>query len=185
MDPGRDLKKGDLRLRLISHAERQAQAKRAEGASAKLESAFEKSLHEKLRELGYRVQPKYHIGEFEVDFLIQGEAGTKAVISCDGDRTVPEAVVLSKMERQMTLERLGWNFLRVRASEYLVDEARAMRRLVRKLGALKIEPVAEKPVDAETKAAREDLSEKIFKRADMIRSRLTAADKRPSAMHSE
>lgn len=185
MDPGRDLKKGDLRLRLVSHAERQAaQSKRAERSGVKFESGFEKSLYERLLELGYRVLPKYLIGEFEVDFLIQGDAGTKAVVSCDGDRIVPEALVLSKMERQLTLERLGWNFLRVRASEYLVDESRAMRRLVRKLGALKIEPMVEKQADASPKAAREDLREKIFKRADMIRSRLGTAGKRSLAVES-
>jgi very-short-patch-repair endonuclease len=184
MDPGRDLKKGDLRLRLISHAEQQAaQSTRAERSSVKFESGFEKSIYERLLELGYRVLPKYVIGEFEVDFLIQGDAGTKAVISCAGDRIVPETSVLSKMERQLTLERLGWNFLRVGASEYLLDESRVMRRLVRKLAALKIEPSVENQADA-AKAPREDLREKIFKRADMIRSRLTSADKRPLAAQS-
>jgi very-short-patch-repair endonuclease len=183
MDPGRDLKKGDLRLRLISHAERQGpQSKGAERASAKFESGFEKSLYEKLVELGYRVLPKYLIGEFEVDFLVQGEAGTKAIISCEGDRAVPEAAVLAKMERQGTLERLGWNIVRLRASEYLVDEPRAMRRLVRKLGALKIEPMLAKEAQPSPKAAREDLREKILKRADMIRSRMTSADKRGVAV---
>jgi len=180
MDPGRDLKKGDLRLRLVTHAEQHAQSKRAERPNVKFESAFEKSLHERLLELGYRVLPKYLIGEFEVDFLVQGDAGTKAVISCDGDRSVPEAAVLSKMERQLTLERLGWNFLRLRASEYLVDESRVMRRVVRQLAALKIEPMADRQADA----AREDLREKIFKRADQIRSRLAERDKRPVAAQS-
>jgi len=90
--------------------------------------------------------------------------------------------VLSKMERQQTLERLGWNFLRLGASEYLVDESRAMRRLVRKLAALKIEPMVENKADAVPKAPREDLREKIFKRADMIRSRLASADKRTVAV---
>src|SRR3989441_351388 len=104
MDPSH-LKKGDLRLRLVSHAEQQAaQSKRAERPNVKFESGFQKSLYQKLLELGYRVLPKYLIGEFEVDFLIQGDAGTKAVVSCDGDRIVPEASVLSKMERQQTLE---------------------------------------------------------------------------------
>ena len=40
-----------------------------------------------------------------------------------------------------------------------------MRRLVRKLGALKIEPMVQKEADAAPKAAREDLRDKIFKRA--------------------
>jgi hypothetical protein len=75
------------------------------------------------------------------------------------------------MERQLTLERLGWNFIRLRASEYSVDESRAMRRIVRKLSSLKIEPMSGKQVDAPQRAVREDLREKIFKKAEMIRSR--------------
>jgi DNA polymerase III delta prime subunit len=178
MDPQRDLKKGDLRLRLISHVEQHAaEPKNGQRPSVKFESAFEKSLNEKLIELGYSAQPKYRVGEFEVDFMIQGDAGTKAVISCDGDRIVSEASVLSRMERQLTLERLGWNFIHLRASDYLGDEPRAMRRLTRKLTSLKIEPMAEKPVDAAPKAPREDLREKIIKRAEMIRGRLTNGDK--------
>ncbi|PYO02883.1 MAG: hypothetical protein DMD91_03015 [Candidatus Rokuibacteriota bacterium] len=172
MDPHRDLKKGDLRLRLISHAEgRGVESPRGQQASVKWDSAFEKSLHERLTELRYCVQPKYQIGEFEVDVLVKGDAGAKAVISCDGDRIVSEEAVLSRMERQLTLERLGWNFIRVRASEYLMDEARAMRRVVRKLGSLKIEPAADTPAEAPPKVVREDLREKILKRAELIRSR--------------
>jgi very-short-patch-repair endonuclease len=172
MDPHRDLKKGDLRLRLISHAERGGgESRNGHPASVKWDSAFEKSLHERLTELRYSVVPKYQIGEFEVDFLIKGDAGTKAVISCDGDRIVSEESVLSRMERQLTLERLGWNFIRLRASEYLMDESRAMRKVVRKLSALKIEPLAEKPAEASPKVVREDLREKIFKRAELIRGR--------------
>jgi len=172
MDPHRDLKKGDLRLRLISHVERGGvEAKGVEGPRLTFESECAKSVHERLVELGYRALPKYRIGEFEVDFLIQGEAGTKAVISCEGDRIVSEASVLSKMERQLTLERLGWEFIRLRASEYVVDESRAMRRVVRKLSSLKIEPMSETQADASKRVVREDLREKIFKRAEMIRSR--------------
>ena len=172
MDPHRDLKKGDLRLRLISHAERgSVESPRGPQSSVKWDSAFEKSLHERLTELRYCVVPKYQIGEFEVDFLIKGDAGTKAVISCDGDRIVSEDSVLSRMERQLTLERLGWNFIRLRASEYLMDESRAMRKIARKLSALKIEPMAEKQGEVPNKVVREDLREKIFKRAELIRSR--------------
>jgi very-short-patch-repair endonuclease len=144
----------------------------------KFESAFEKSLNEKLAELSYRVLPKYLIGELEVDFLVQGDAGQKAIISCEGDRSVPEAAVLAKMDRQQTLERLGWNIVRLRASEFLADEARAMRRLTRKLSAWQIEPAAAKEPQAAPKAPREDLRDKILKRADMIRSRMSASDKR-------
>ena len=133
-----------------------------------------RSLYERLVDLGYRALPKYLIGEFEVDFLINGHAATKAVISCDGDRIASEHSVLAKMERQLTLERLGWNFIRVRASDYLMDESRAMRRIVRKLGSAKIEPVSEGQSDASPGVVREDLREKIFKRAEMIRSRWKA-----------
>jgi very-short-patch-repair endonuclease len=173
MDPQRDLKKGDLRLRLISHVEQHTgEPKDDQRPSVKFESAFEKSLNERLVELGYGAQPKYRVGEFEVDFMIQGDEGTKAVISCDGDRIVSEVAILSRLERQLTLERLGWNFIHLRASDYLTDESRAMRKLVRKLASLKIEPLAGEPGDALSKAPRVDLRKKIIKRAEMIRSRL-------------
>jgi very-short-patch-repair endonuclease len=140
--------------------------------SVKFESAFEKSLNDRLVELGYGAQPKYRVGEFEVDFMIEGDDGTKAVISCEGDRIVSETAILSRMERQLTLERLGWHFIHLRASDYLSDESRAMRKLVRKLASLKIEPMSEKPADAAPKVQRVDLRDKIMKRAEMIRGRL-------------
>jgi hypothetical protein len=59
-----------------------------------------------------------------------------------------------------------------------------MRRLVRKLAALKIEPTVAKQADALPKAPREDLREKIFKRADMIRNRLASSDKRSVAVQN-
>ena len=37
-------------------------------------------------------------------------------LTVDGDRIVSEESVLLRMERQFTLERLGWNFIRLRAS---------------------------------------------------------------------
>jgi very-short-patch-repair endonuclease len=172
MDPHKDLKKGDLRLRLISHVEKAgADGKPGQRATVRFESDFEKSVNARLVELGYRVVPKYLIGEFEVDFLVKGEAGTKAVISCEGDRIASEQSILSRMERQLTLERLGWNFIRLRASEYLADETRAMRRVVRKLSSLQIEPIPENQPDTSNGVAREDLREKIFKRAELIRGR--------------
>src|SRR5256884_8405947 len=124
MDPHRDLKKGDLRLGLISHAQKGGvESKRAQRPGEQFDSEFAKSLNERLVELGYRAVPKYAIGEFEVDFLIEGNAGTKAVVSCDGDRIVSEPSVLARMERQLTLERLGWKFICLRAREMPVDEA--------------------------------------------------------------
>jgi hypothetical protein len=45
---------------------------------------------------------------------------------------------------------------------------------VRKLSALKIEPLSGKQAEASQRAVREDLREKIFKKAEMIRSRWDA-----------
>src|SRR2546427_9715061 len=120
MGPQRALKKGDPSLRLSSHAQKGGvESKRAQRPGEQIDSEFAKSLNERLVELGYRAVPKYAIGEFEVDFLIEGNAGTKAVVSCDGDRIVSEPSVLARMERQLTLERLGGKLLRLKASESL------------------------------------------------------------------
>jgi hypothetical protein len=49
---------------------------------------------------------------------------------------------------------------------------------------LKIEPILAKETEPSPKSAREDLREKILKRADMIRSRMSSADKRGLAVES-
>ncbi len=118
LDPGRDLKAGDLRLRLIAHAEDPAalRPKRDEEERRSHVSELEKRLYLHLADAGYRMLQRYAVGEYVLDLVVEGADGLRAAIQCDGDRPFDAAELAEAMERQITLERLGWEFLRVRAS---------------------------------------------------------------------
>lgn len=59
--------------------------------------------------------------------------GERLAIECDGDQFHGPEQWENDIRRQRVLERLGWTFRRVRASEYYVDPARAMAPLWERL----------------------------------------------------
>jgi hypothetical protein len=105
------------------------------------------------------------------------------------------------LERQAILERLGWTFARVRATEFFRDSDRALQPVFEKLQALGITPEAENPEDPEpdgkllpgetngvggpllltgshiTQAERnsDDLVARVIRRADELRQEWIAA----------
>src|SRR5262249_37075859 len=95
-----------------------------------------------------------------------------------------------EMERQATLERLGWVFTRVRATEFLRDAQRAMQPVFDKLEMLEISPdlnngdendadglataqaegLPDEPERREPEvAALDGLVERVIRRADELR----------------
>ena len=65
----------------------------------------------------------------------------KVAIECDGERYHSgEAKIREDMERQTILERLGWNFIRIRGSEYYRNPDSTMERVVSELSRLSIAP---------------------------------------------
>ncbi len=74
------------------------------------------------------------------------------------------------MERQLTLERLGWTFVRVRASEFFQDPQAGLKKVFKRLKQAGIDPIG--PPTAEEKADTnrgEELKQKGLKRAEQIR----------------
>ena len=140
LDSKADLKPGDLRRRLIEHALDPASATRAleEGASRD-GSDLERRVAEALAERGYRVVPQWKVGKYHIDLVVLG-AKSRLAIECDGDRYLPLERIPEAMARQAVLERLGWKFERVRASEFLVDAERALSPVLRRLESLGIVP---------------------------------------------
>jgi very-short-patch-repair endonuclease/superfamily I DNA/RNA helicase len=170
LDPGRDLKHGDLRLRLISHAENpEALRPRPIKERPKFNSELEKSVFLGLSEAGHRITQQYPVGAYVIDLVVQGEAGNRVAIQCDGDRSYSMEVLAEEMDRQRTLERLGWEFVRVRGSEFFRSPERVMKRLVKRLTDLGIRPVGPKAAAEEEDA--NELVIKVLKRAEMIRTR--------------
>jgi len=194
LNPGRDLKPGDLRLRLIEHVEAGVQKPVTTGeldlATFPFDSELQGELCRTLHVEGYRVVPRYEVGAYAVDLVVHG-AKARVGILCDGGRTLPRDEIAGLLEHQMILERLGWKLIRVRSSEYFLDPKRELERLRRRLGARGIKPVEQEPASppkAKGKskakpapAAQASLHERVIQRAESIRSRWNPAARRAPA----
>ncbi|MGE3175122.1 MAG: AAA domain-containing protein [Planctomycetota bacterium] len=173
--PGRDLKGGDLRLRLISHAETgNAVAAPAErGADpGRAASPGKRMLCERLDAAGYQLLHRFAIGDGEIELVVEGQGGKRVAVECVGDRALPVDDVEEQLERQLGLRRLGWQFVRVRAADLVTDGERAFAALQRELAAAGVQPeAAARGKGRGRKKAPEPLHDKVVQRAAQIRAR--------------
>lgn len=143
LDPEQDLKPGDLRRQLIEHAYDPSHLMRAleDTEGKRIQSPLEREVMKHLERQGYQVTPQWRVGKYRIDLVVEGD-GKRLAIECDGDPS--QWIDISKlpedMERQAILERLGWIFTRVRASEFLRDPTRALQGVSDKLNMLEITP---------------------------------------------
>jgi very-short-patch-repair endonuclease len=171
LTPERDLKHGDLRLKLISHAmDPKGLRKEVIEPTGGFASEFEEVVYKGLTEAGYRVVLRSQVGTYVVDLVVEGE-NKRVAIQCDGDRTQLEEELPDLMHRQLTLERLGWNFIRLRSSEFFRDTEAGLKRLFGRLKDAGIEALGPVTTDAPDSEKPEELKQKVLKRAEMIRTR--------------
>ncbi len=165
VDPRRDLKPGDVRRRLIEHAENPRTLLDLQLADDRTESEFERLVLRRLLDAGYRVTPQWPVGRYRIDLVVQGN-GRRLAVECDGDRFHPLEKIADDMDRQAVLERLGWRFVRIRGSEFFCDPAGAMNPVFAKLATLQIppEPVQPGPLSPEVT----DLLDRVKRRASEI-----------------
>lgn len=164
-----DLRSGDLRRRLIEHAQHpEALLRLLEDKEKRTESPFERDVLKKLLLAGYRVIPQWRVGSRRIDLVVEGN-GRRLAVECDGDRYHPIEKLGEDMERQAVLERLGWIFVRIRGSVFFRDPTRAMKPVFDKLRDLEIDPCAESPV-ASPSIASSELTDRVTRRAEQIRN---------------
>ena len=161
LDPA-DLKPKDLRRRLVQHAEDPEAVrllmKQAEDSS---ETPLEHEVHNRLFEAGYRVLPHWRVGYYTIDLVVEG-GGRRLAIECDGDKPAAVEQLREDMARQAILERLGWSFLRVRASEFFLNPDKAMKPVLARLSELKIRPEGG---NVEVPQNGKDVLERVMRRA--------------------
>jgi very-short-patch-repair endonuclease len=194
LNPEQDLKPGDLRRQLIEHAYDPSHLMRAleDGNEKKSQSPFQRDVMKHLLGEGYCVTPRWRVGKYQIDLVVQSD-GKRMAIECEGDPAYPMDInqLPEDMERQATLERLGWVFTRVRATEFLRDPGRAMQPVFDKLQSLEIlreeddheqneEPptgraIADDQYDPQLLPAQEGLVERVIRRADELRQEWSAA----------
>lgn len=141
-DPDVHLKSADLRLKLLQHVRDPLASLRAYNQEVgKTESPFERDVLKRLTDAGYRVKSQWQVGYFRIDMVVEG-AGKRLAVECDGDRYHPMEKLAEDMERQSILERLGWQFVRIRGSAFFRNPELAMRPVFDRLGELDIPPEA-------------------------------------------
>ncbi len=147
-DPNLHLKTTDLRFRLLQHVKDPMASLRVFNQEArKTESPFEKAVLKMLTDAGYRVRTQWQVGYFRIDMVVEGDSKRLAV-ECDWDRYHPIEKLAEDMERQSILERLGWQFVRIRGSAFYRNPELAMRSVFDRLGEIGILPegdTAEEP----------------------------------------
>lgn len=169
LNPDTDLKEGDLRRRLLKHAEDPlATERQVQEQSSRVDSEFERLVLRSLTLSGYRVQTQWRVGAFRIDMVVFGADGARVALECDGDRFHPPEDLDRDLDRQRVLERLGWRFVRIRGSEFFRDPETAMERVRRQMAELGVEPVGA-DADPNASGASADLRDRIVRRAEELR----------------
>lgn len=148
-DPDLHLQANDLRMRLMKHiADPLASLRAFQQAVGRTESPFERSVLKMLTDAGYRVKTQWEVGYYRIDMVVEG-GGKRLAIECDGDRYHPIEKLADDIERQTILERLGWQFVRIRGSAFYRDADAAMVPVFERLRELEIPQEADADLPSE------------------------------------
>lgn len=149
-DPSLNLKSTDLRFQLLRHVkDPQATLRAFDREERKTESPFEREVLKRLTGSGYLVRTQWQVGYFRIDMVVEG-GGKRLAVECDGDRWHPLEKLSEDMERQAILERLGWQFVRIRGSAFYRNPEQAMRPVFQLLAEMEIPQEAFTPGEAST-----------------------------------
>lgn len=141
-NPDLHLKANDLRLRLLQHIRDPLASMRSYHEEVgKTESPFEREVLRRLASAGYRVKSQWEVGYYRIDMVVEG-GGRRLAVECDGDRYHPIDKLADDMDRQAILERLGWEFVRIRGSAFYRNPEYAMKPVFERLEELEIKPEA-------------------------------------------
>jgi very-short-patch-repair endonuclease len=176
LDPQTDLQPGDLRRRLIEHAQAPELLTRTfDNQETNIQSALERDVMKRLVQAGYHVIPRWKVGSMSIDLVVEGN-GKRLAIECDGDRDLPLEKLRDDIERQSMLERLGWTFARVRGSIFFREPNHAMTPLFDKLQSLEISNMGQ-GLDSDRAGGSSnlgELTERVIRRADELRNEWSA-----------
>ena len=148
-DPALHLNINDLRFKLFQHVKDPLASLRTFNQEVgNTESPFEREVLKRLTDAGFKVKTQWQVGYFRIDMVVEG-GGKRLAVECDGDRYHPMEKLAEDMDRQAILERLGWQFVRIRGSAFYRDKELSMRPVFARLAELEIPPEAntdEQPV---------------------------------------
>jgi very-short-patch-repair endonuclease len=103
------------------------------------DSLFEQRVFNRLVDRGYSVVPEYPAEGYRIDLVVVG-GKTRLAVECDGDAWHGPDAYERDLARQRDLERCGWQFFRIRESEFYADRPAVLARLRAALQELDIHP---------------------------------------------
>lgn len=130
-NPEEDLKEGDIRKELLDYCMHPV-TKATDKKVFRGLSRFEKKVLNALKEMGYKVMSQWQVGEYNLDLVVFLEH-QKVAILCDGEKHKNEEELEEDLEKQSILERVGWQFIRLRASQCFAREEEMLKELSNKL----------------------------------------------------
>ena len=125
------LKEGDLRKELFEYIDSLKENVFDKTAIENITASdFENEVARHLLEKNYTIKQKWRVGSYDIDMVAIYD-DKKIAIECDG-KTLnhTEEEVIAHLEEQEILERCGWEFIRVRASEYFRNPEKAIKDLI-------------------------------------------------------
>ena len=110
----------------------------------RFESRFERHVYQRIAARGFHVRTQVSVGDpvnhhYRIDLVVEGMQGRLAV-ECDGDEWHGPDRYEQDMARQRDLERAGWQFARIRGSDFYRDRDEAMEPVWAELDRLGIRP---------------------------------------------
>ena len=170
LKPDKDLKPGDLRYKLIKHAQDPAGLRKKTIVKEEVfKSDLQRRVFNELQNQGYQALLNFELGTRTIDIVAQGEDRQRLAIQCDGECIKTEEDLSLEMDYYATLRRLDWDIFHIRATEYYTDPDKTLKRLLRRLNQAGITPKKTEP--DETKSDSPDLYEMVTKKAYNIRIR--------------
>ena len=136
-----DLKEHDLRSQLVNHFQNPLRRDTEKKGRDRCESNFERDVFDRLNSAGYRVLPQVSAGSFRIDLVVEGAAGRRLAVECDGDQYHGPEMWFEDLQRQRNLERAGWTFWRCWGSSFLRDPESCMTDLFSVLTSHGVEPI--------------------------------------------
>jgi very-short-patch-repair endonuclease len=136
-----DLRSTDLRAKLLDHFASPLKRDIAKKGRDRCESDFERSVYDRLNLAGYRVLTQVPAGSYRIDLVVEGTAGRRLAVECDGDQYHGPDVWMEDVQRQRTLERAGWTFWRCWGSSWMRNPDQCFQDLLGVLKDHEIDPI--------------------------------------------
>lgn len=158
LSPADELRKG-----LLDHFQNPFRQNEVRVASQrdKCDSDFEREMYDLLVERGYRVSTQVKVSNYFIDMVVEGREDRRLAIECDGDIYHGPDKWEEDAMRQRVMERVGWQFWRCFASNFVRYRQNVVDDLLYELDRMNIEPVgadgAPESLHCETREIEVDL----------------------------